>query len=91
MMLIGRNLKWRRTNSYRIVGDPTEGCHRWWQLPKPERHLKISQQAFPREHEIPFDSARKRMVTVHSIEATDLMTSSPILTMKHAGHGMRSP
>ena len=32
----------------------------------------------PAQHEIPFDSARKRMITVHNIEAPSAEDSSPI-------------
>jgi Ca2+-transporting ATPase len=53
--------------TYRMVGDPTEGAlivaaAKAGALPRPLN------QAYPRVKEIPFDSARKRMVTVHYIE-----------------------
>jgi len=52
--------------TYRMVGDPTEGAlvvaaAKAGALPSPLN------QAFPRVREIPFDSERKRMVTVHTV------------------------
>lgn len=53
--------------TYRIVGDPTEGsilvaAH------KAGASAKSLNTAYPRRQEIPFDSDRKRMVTIHEIE-----------------------
>ncbi len=53
--------------TYRIVGDPTEGAllivaAKAGALPAPLN------QAYPRIQEIPFDSERKRMLTVHTVE-----------------------
>ena len=54
--------------SYRMVGDPTEGSlvvaaakAGYWQA--------TLAQDFPRVSEIPFDSERKRMTTIHALEA----------------------
>ncbi len=52
--------------TYRMVGDPTEAAlivaaARAGSLPRPLN------KAYPRVQEVPFDSARKRMVTVHHI------------------------
>jgi len=52
--------------TYRIVGDPTEGAllvaaAKAGALPVDVKH------AYPRENEVPFDSERKRMVTVHEV------------------------
>ncbi len=52
--------------TYRMVGDPTEGAlvvaaARAGSLPRPLN------KAYPRVQEVPFDSVRKRMVTVHNI------------------------
>jgi len=52
--------------SLRIIGDPTEGSI----LVAAAKAGIIKEElndAYPREQEIPFDSARKRMVTVHAI------------------------
>jgi Ca2+-transporting ATPase len=53
--------------TYRMVGDPTEGAllvaaAKAGALPRPLN------QAYPRVEEIPFDSERKRMITVHHIK-----------------------
>jgi Ca2+-transporting ATPase len=49
---------------WQILGDPTEGCLR---VLMNKAHLDISdvEGSFPRIHEIPFDSQRKRMATIH--------------------------
>jgi len=52
--------------TYRVSGDPTEGAlvvaaAKAGALPRPLNH------AYPRVHEVPFDSERKRMITVHKI------------------------
>ncbi|HQN42832.1 MAG TPA: HAD-IC family P-type ATPase, partial [Anaerolineaceae bacterium] len=51
---------------YRIIGDPTEGSII---VAAAKAGLGLEQliAAFPRENEIPFDSTRKRMVTMHLI------------------------
>lgn len=61
---------------YRMVGDPTEGAlivaaAKAGALPSPLN------QAYPRVEEIPFDSERKRMVTVHSVDEPDPEDISP--------------
>jgi Ca2+-transporting ATPase len=53
--------------NYRIVGDPTEGSI-LVAAAKAGVHAADLQKAYPREGEIPFDSTRKRMVTVHGIK-----------------------
>lgn len=62
---------------YRIIGDPTEGA-----LLISAAKAGVVQEdlniAYPRQKEIPFDSARKRMVTIHSIHAPQPEDSSPI-------------
>ena len=60
----------------RLVGDPTEGAllvaaAKAGALPSPLT------QAYPRIEEIPFDSERKRMVTVHAIEQPNAQDVSP--------------
>jgi Ca2+-transporting ATPase len=52
--------------TYRLVGDPTEGAiivaaAKAGALPRP------LYQAYPRVQEVPFDSIRKRMITIHDI------------------------
>ena len=65
----------------RMVGDPTEGAllvaaAKGGALPAP------LSQAYPRIQEIPFDSERKRMVTVHAINKPDAGDVSPFLDQK---------
>ncbi|MCJ7693958.1 MAG: cation-translocating P-type ATPase [Anaerolineaceae bacterium] len=54
--------------TYRIVGDPTEGSILVAAL-KAGAIAKDLNKAYPRKQEIPFDSDRKRMVTIHSIKS----------------------
>ena len=61
---------------FRIIGDPTEGsilvaAAKAGGLPEELN------QAYPRQHEIPFDSDRKRMVTVHGIKQPRSEDMSP--------------
>ncbi|GAB4484827.1 MAG: calcium-transporting P-type ATPase, PMR1-type [Anaerolineales bacterium] len=52
--------------AYRIIGDPTEAALIVAAEKAGALHHEID-RAYPRESEIPFDSERKRMTTVHSI------------------------
>jgi Ca2+-transporting ATPase len=52
--------------TYRMVGDPTEGAL-IVAAAKADALSTPLNQAYPRIEEIPFDSERKRMVTVHSV------------------------
>jgi Ca2+-transporting ATPase len=52
--------------SYRMVGDPTEGSI-LVAAAKAGAYAPDLNQAYPRENEIPFDSTRKRMVTIHHV------------------------
>jgi P-type Ca2+ transporter type 2C len=56
--------------TYRAVGDPTEGA---LILAAAESGLRKNDldQAFPRIAELPFDSERKRMTTVHRVPRSD--------------------
>ncbi|MEJ2446778.1 MAG: cation-translocating P-type ATPase [Anaerolineales bacterium] len=65
----------------RMVGDPTEGAllvaaAKGGALPAPLA------QSYPRIEEIPFDSERKRMVTVHAIEDPTAGDVSPFYDQK---------
>lgn len=53
--------------NYRIIGDPTEGSI-LVAAAKAGVHAADLKKSYPREGEIPFDSTRKRMVTVHEIK-----------------------
>ena len=52
--------------AYRMVGDPTEGSI-LVAAAKAGAFTPDLNQAYPRKNEIPFDSTRKRMVTIHHI------------------------
>ena len=52
--------------AWRIVGDPTEGAMVVAAAKSGYRH-RDTEQALPRIQEIPFDSDRKRMTTVHRV------------------------
>jgi Ca2+-transporting ATPase len=54
--------------TYRMVGDPTEGAL-IVATAKAGTMTKELNSAFPRIQEVPFDSARKRMITIHKILA----------------------
>ncbi len=67
--------------SIRMVGDPTEGAlliaaAKGGALPAPLA------QAYPRIKEIPFDSERKRMVTIHAIKHPEAGDVSPFYDQK---------
>jgi len=51
---------------YRMIGDPTEGAITV-AAAKADKDYQELNQAFPRVQEIPFDSTRKRMTTVHKV------------------------
>lgn len=53
--------------TYRMVGDPTEGAILVAAL-KAGASAKSLNDAYPRKQEIPFDSTRKRMVTIHAMD-----------------------
>jgi Ca2+-transporting ATPase len=62
--------------TYRMVGDPTEGsilvaAH------KAGASAKALNEAFPRLQEIPFDSERKRMVTINGLRSPAAKISRP--------------
>jgi P-type Ca2+ transporter type 2C len=63
---------------YRMVGDPTEGsilvaAH------KAGARFSGMYTAYPRQNEIPFDSERKRMVTIHAVNNPSLEDLSPFV------------
>lgn len=67
------------SQSYRMSGDPTEGAlvvaaAKAGALPRP------LYQAYPRVQEVPFDSERKRMITVHHIKDARPDDFSPFYT-----------
>jgi P-type Ca2+ transporter type 2C len=62
--------------TYRIVGDPTEGAL-LVAAAKSGAALVDVKHAYPRENEIPFDSERKRMITIHDVGAPKPEDISP--------------
>jgi calcium-translocating P-type ATPase len=57
----------REGDSEKVIGDPTEAAIIRLLLAKGMTKEKIEKK-YPRVHELPFDSTRKRMTTVHQIE-----------------------
>jgi Ca2+-transporting ATPase len=69
--------------AYRIIGDPTEGALVVAAAKTGAVHRAVM-SAYPREDEIPFDSDRKRMVTVHRIAQPDPDDISPFTDRSRA-------
>src|SRR5215216_1107122 len=67
--------------TYRIVGDPTEGALLVAATKAGAEHLDID-KAYPRENEVPFDSERKRMITIHNVSEPDPNDLSPFKNFK---------
>jgi Ca2+-transporting ATPase len=70
--------------SYKMTGDPTEGAlvvaaAKAGTLPRPLNH------AYPRVQEVPFDSERKRMITVHKIRESSPDDFSPFYHHETSG------
>jgi P-type Ca2+ transporter type 2C len=65
------------TSGFRMVGDPTEGSL-LVAAAKADIFASDLSDCFPREEEIPFDSTRKRMVTIHGVLQVDPADISPI-------------
>jgi P-type Ca2+ transporter type 2C len=62
--------------TYRIVGDPTEGSLLVAAAKAGATSVEIK-EAYPRGHEVPFDSERKRMITIHDVLGPDPNDLSP--------------
>ncbi|MBK9924476.1 MAG: cation-translocating P-type ATPase [Anaerolineales bacterium] len=67
--------------TYRIVGDPTEGALIVAATKAGAEHLQID-KAYPRENEVPFDSERKRMITIHNVREPRVNDISPFSNNK---------
>lgn len=67
---------------YRMVGDPTEGSILVAAY-KAGAGSKDLNAAYPRKNEIPFDSERKRMITIHTIDNPRLEDISPFVDSTH--------
>jgi Ca2+-transporting ATPase len=70
--------------SYRIVGDPTEGSLLIAAAKADATHAELH-KAYPRQDEVPFDSERKRMVTIHDIREPSSNDVSPFKDNKLQG------
>jgi Ca2+-transporting ATPase len=68
--------------TYRIVGDPTEGALLVAAAKAGATYVQIK-EAYPRESEVPFDSERKRMITVHDVVTPRAEDPSPFTDEKH--------
>ena len=62
--------------TYRIVGDPTEGSLLVAAAKAGAAFVEVK-EAYPRESEVPFDSERKRMITIHDVLGPDPNDLSP--------------
>ncbi len=69
---------------HRIIGDPTEGSM-VVAAAKASAMKDDAEAGFPRVQEIPFDSTRKRMSTIHSIIDTNMLPISPIKKAQFTG------
>ena len=63
-------------STYRIAGDPTEGAI-IVAAAKAGAQPRDLHKDYPREEEVPFDSIRKRMITIHSLENPHAADLSP--------------
>ncbi|MBE0668996.1 MAG: cation-translocating P-type ATPase [Anaerolineales bacterium] len=70
------------SKTYRIVGDPTEGALLVAAAKAGAIHVEID-EAYPRENEVPFDSERKRMITIHDVRNPNPNDLSPFYDEKH--------
>jgi Ca2+-transporting ATPase len=68
--------------TFRVVGDPTEGSLLVAAAKAGTPYHEIH-EAYPRENEIPFDSERKRMITVHDITRPRPEDFSPFYNQNH--------
>ena len=70
--------------SYRIVGDPTEGSLLIAAAKADAYHVDLH-KAYPRQDEVPFNSERKRMLTIHDITEPNPKDVSPFKDGKLRG------
>ncbi len=70
---------------YRIIGDPTEGAL-VVAAAKAGALQNTLNEDYPRAQEIPFDSVRKRMVTIHAIEDPHPEDASPFVNQDERQH-----
>jgi Ca2+-transporting ATPase len=70
--------------TYRIVGDPTEGALLVAAAKAGAAYVEVK-QAYPRESEVPFDSERKRMITIHDVSQPNPDDFSPFYGEENKG------
>ncbi len=70
------------SQTYRIVGDPTEGALLVAAAKAGAPHIQLD-EAYPRENEVPFDSERKRMITIHNVSEPHPEDPSPFYNQNH--------
>lgn len=69
-------------STYRMIGDPTEGALIVAAAKAGVLSHELN-QAYPRLQEVPFDSDRKRMVTIHKVDNPRLKDVSPFRDGQH--------
>ncbi len=72
-------------SAYKMIGDPTEGAMLVAMVKAWPQYAELS-GAYPRQKEIPFDSALKRMTTVHKITWIKEDGPSPFKDQSKLGH-----
>jgi Ca2+-transporting ATPase len=70
--------------TYRLIGDPTEGAL-IVAAAKAGVYRVETHAAYPRANEVPFDSERKRMITIHHMKHPHPDDASPFYDMKVRG------
>jgi Ca2+-transporting ATPase len=73
-----------RASPWRVVGDPTEAALILAAVKAGADH-DLLDEAYPRIDEIPFDSTRKRMTTVHKVAEPDPLDVSPFVDQSLRG------
>ncbi len=73
--------------TFRVVGDPTEGAL-VVAAAKAGAFKEALEEDYPRVQEIPFDSARKRMVTIHAIRDPHPEDASPFTDAEVHGYAV---
>ncbi|MBN2469635.1 MAG: HAD-IC family P-type ATPase, partial [Anaerolineae bacterium] len=74
-------------NALRMIGDPTETALLGAAI-KAGVELDRYHRAYPRVQEVPFDSARKRMVTIHALKGPQETDASPFKDAQGAGYAV---